>query len=129
MHKFVGPTGAKHTAAEEWLERLWQSHLNASALMLVGRYDKQGDLIGLYVRFPTLKSTARCVERAHAKQMPPEINAAFQQLLAGVSPELNAYACYVPAEALRRQTFRPYLNMRWRTRAQPLPWASLRPVE
>ena len=34
--------------------------------------------------------------------MPPEINAAFQQLLAGVSPELYAYACYVPAEALAR---------------------------
>ena len=30
--------------------------------------------------------------------MPLEIDAVFQQFLAGVSPELNAYACYVPAE-------------------------------
>ena len=86
MHKFVGPTAAKHTAAEEWLERLWQSHLDASALMLVGRYDKQGDPIGLYVEFPTLELTASCVERAHAKQMPPEMlallkEADFQALL------------------------------------------------
>ena len=62
------------------------------------------DPICLYVEFPTLDgrsrshesyvllSTASCVERAHAKQMPPEINAVFQQLLAGVLPELNAYA-------------------------------------
>ena len=28
MHKFVGSTAAIHTAAEEWLERLWQSHLD-----------------------------------------------------------------------------------------------------
>ena len=82
------------------MERLWQNHFDVSALMIVGRYDKQGDPIGLYVEFPTLESTASCVERAHVKQMPPEIDAAFQQLLAGVSPELNEYACYVPAEAL-----------------------------
>ena len=81
MHKFVGPTSVKHTAAEEWLEQLWQSRLDGSALMLVGRYDKQGDPIGLCVEFPTLESTESCVERAHAKQMPPEIDAAFQQLL------------------------------------------------
>ena len=30
----------------------------------------------------------------------PEINAVFQLLLAWVSPELNVYACYVPAETL-----------------------------
>ena len=96
MHKFVSPTAAKHTAAEEWLELLWQSHLDASTLMLVGRHDKQGDPIDIYVKIPTCESTASC----SAKQMPPKIDAAFQQLLAGVSPELNAYACYVPAEAL-----------------------------
>ena len=61
---------------------------------------RQADQISLYVEFQNLELTASFVERAHAKQMPPEINSAFQQLLAGVSPELNAYACYVPAEAL-----------------------------
>ena len=61
---------------------------------------RQADQISLYVEFQNLELTASFVERAHAKQMPPEINSAFQQFLAGVLPELNAYVCRVPAEAL-----------------------------
>ena len=38
---------------------------DASALMLVGQYDKHCDPISLYVEFSTLGSTASCVERAN----------------------------------------------------------------
>ena len=82
---FVGPIAAKHTAAEERLEQLWQRHLDVSAVI---RIDRKGDPRGL-----PRESTASCVKRSHAKRMPPEIEAAFQQLLAGALLELNAYAC------------------------------------
>ena len=51
-----------------------------------------------YIEFPPLESS--CVERAHTQQAPQEIVEALQQLLAGVLPELDASAYYVPAEAL-----------------------------
>jgi hypothetical protein len=86
------------TAAEEFLEKLFQSHLQANTLVLIGRYDKGGDPIGIYLEFQSIIAANHFADRLHASSLPEEVVNAMSMLIPGVT--LEVYSCSAPAEAL-----------------------------
>lgn len=98
LQHHIGPAVAKLTAAEEFLERLFQSHLQANMLVLVGRYEKQGDPIGIYVEFQSVLAANSFAAKLYASQLPAEVLFGMGQLLPGVT--LEVFSSKVPVEAL-----------------------------
>ena len=98
LQQHIGPAAAKVTAAEEFLEKLFQSHLQANTLVLIGRYDKGGDPIGLYIEFQSITAANRFADRLYASSLPEAVVNAINMLIPGIT--LEVYSCNAPAEAL-----------------------------
>ena len=98
LQHHLGPAAAKLTAAEEYLERLFQSHLQANTLVLVGRYEKQGDPIGIYIEFQSALAANSFADRLYASTLPEAVVNGMSRLLPGVI--LEVFSSKVPVEAL-----------------------------
>ena len=118
LHQCAGNSAAKRTRVEEWLESLWQHHLGANVLMLVGRSSK-GDPVALYIEFPSAALANAFVTSCHGASLPDEVQAAATQLFPGQA--LDIFSCRVPAEALDILKERDLLALLDTGRANPCP--------
>jgi len=98
IQAFAGASAASKTAAEEWLEGLWQQRLGATTLWLIGRYSKLGDPIALYAEFASADFANAFVHQYHTTTLPSEVNAAMDAMFPGTT--LDVFSCRIPAEAL-----------------------------
>jgi len=66
--------------------------------VLIGRYDKGGDPIGLYIEFQSITAANRFADRLYASSLPEAVVNAINMLIPGIT--LEVYSCNAPAEAL-----------------------------
>ena len=115
----AGTSAAGKTAAEEWLELLWQRSLGATTLWLLGRYSKQGDPIALYAEFVSADSANAFVQQYHTATLPTDVQAAMDAMFPGTTLEI--FSCRIPAEALAVLKEKDLLSLLEHARSNPCP--------
>jgi hypothetical protein len=126
IQAFAGASAAGKTAAEEWLERLWQQSLGATTLWLIGRYSKLGDPIALYAEYVSADHANAFVHRYHTATLPTEVNAAMDSMFSGTPLEI--FSCRIPAEALAVLKEKDLLSLLEHGRSNPCPIPDLAAV-
>jgi hypothetical protein len=119
LRAFAGPSAAGKTAAEEWLEHLWQHRLGATTVWFLGRYAKQGDPIALYAEFVSADIANAFVYQCHTATLHDEVKAAMNAVFPGATADI--FSCRIPAEAFAILKEKEFLNLLEHGRANPCP--------
>ena len=119
IRAFTGSSAAGKTAAEEWLEHLWQHRLGATTVWLLGRYTKQGDPIALYAEFVSSDLANAFVHQCYTATLHDEVKAAMDAAFPGSTADI--FSCRIPAEAFAVLKEKEFLNLLEHGRAYPCP--------